>query len=105
MLKCSSDFSMVAKMGPNVEVVKKADLRQALRCKMNSLKFARLKPNYYQGMVKCNESLFNFYKLIDNFFHFISQHTKLKGQRGQEKPQEPRRLVKIRNKMHECRRQ
>ena len=55
MLKCSSDFAMVAKMGPVVKVVKKAVFRQALRCKMNSLKFARLKPNYYQG-ISFNES-------------------------------------------------
>ena len=42
------DFAMAAKM-PNVPNCKKADLRQALRCKLNSLRFNRNKPAYHQG--------------------------------------------------------
>jgi len=44
----SSDFAMVAKLG-DVKHTKKADLRQALRCKLNSMKFQSSKPGYYQG--------------------------------------------------------
>jgi len=38
---------MVAKLG-DVKHTKKADLRQALRCKLNSMKFQSSKPGYYQ---------------------------------------------------------
>ncbi len=43
-----ADFAMVAKV-PNVPNVKKADIRQALRCKLNSLRFSKTKPGYYKG--------------------------------------------------------
>ena len=45
----STDFAMVAKMPANVQNVKKAVIRQALRCKLNSLKFSKSKPDYYRG--------------------------------------------------------
>ena len=47
-LCCFSEFAMVAKLG-KVQNVKKSELRQALRCKMNSMKFQSSKPAYYQG--------------------------------------------------------
>jgi len=40
---------MVAKLG-KVKSVKKAELRQALRCKVNSRKFQTIKPGYFKGM-------------------------------------------------------
>jgi hypothetical protein len=43
-----ADFAMVAKL-QNVPNVKKAEIRQALRCKLNSLRFSKTKPGYYKG--------------------------------------------------------
>lgn len=39
---------MVAKLG-KVKSVKKAKIRQALRCKVNSRKFQTVKPGYFKG--------------------------------------------------------
>ena len=43
-----ADFAMVARLG-EVKNARKADLRQALRCKLNSMKFQCSKPEYFQG--------------------------------------------------------
>ncbi|XP_015750398.1 PREDICTED: uncharacterized protein LOC107330276 isoform X2 [Acropora digitifera] len=47
IIEACVEFAMVAKLG-KVQNVKKSELRQALRCKMNSMKFQSSKPAYYQ---------------------------------------------------------
>ena len=45
-----TDFAMVAKL-ENVKTTKKAELRQALRTKVNSIKFNVKKPGYFVGKI------------------------------------------------------
>jgi len=45
-----TDFAMVAKLG-EVKPVNKSELRQALRCKVNSIKFNSSKPGYFVGKI------------------------------------------------------
>ncbi|XP_067021761.1 uncharacterized protein [Acropora muricata] len=47
IIEACVEFAMVAKLG-KVQNVKKSELRQALCCKMNSMKFQSSKPAYYQ---------------------------------------------------------
>ena len=46
----NTDFAMVAKLG-EVKPVSKSELRQTLRCKVNSLKFSSSKPGYFVGKI------------------------------------------------------
>ena len=44
---------MVIKLG-EVKPVSKSELRQTLRCKVNSLKFSSAKPGYFVGKILFN---------------------------------------------------
>jgi len=46
VIEACVDFAMVAKLG-EVKPVTKSELRQALRCKVNSIKFNSSKPGYF----------------------------------------------------------
>lgn len=48
LLILKTDFAKVAKLG-DIKPVTKSELRQALRCKVNSLKFNSSKPGYFVG--------------------------------------------------------
>lgn len=45
-----TDFAMVAKLG-QVKNAKKSELRQALRTKVNSMKFSASNPGYFVGKI------------------------------------------------------
>lgn len=47
IIEACVEFAMIAKLG-KVDSVKKSQLRQALRCKVNSMKFQSSRPGYYQ---------------------------------------------------------
>lgn len=48
---------MVAKLG-DVKPATKSELRQALRCKVNSLKFYSSKPGYFLGKIFINKFIY-----------------------------------------------
>jgi len=50
VIEACVDFAMVAKLG-EVKPVNKSELRQALRCKVNSIKFNSSKPGYFVGKI------------------------------------------------------